>query len=218
MSYKAYRDSDGNYDIRSSKDDAMYGVGALIGWIIGYTILLPFVLYDKITYKNGTLLGTDKDNFIISIGGHQQKYLIKSLEFVHYGFKNLTLKFKDEKKIIIFKGIPTAEVIKELEPLYDLLDEKKVIVTLHATNEVNEWFEKYLKGETKKTPVHVEKVVNQSYKKMYKIINGNDMQELEINTQDFLDTLGINVKEIQIGTISKVDNSYCQNISYLQGC
>ena len=164
MSYKAYKDSDGNYDLRSSKDDAMYGVGSLIGWMIGYTILLPFVLYDKVTYKNGTLLGTDKDNFIISIGGHQQKYLIKSLEFIHYGFKNLTLKFKDEKKIIIFKGISTAEVIKELEPLFDLLDEEKVIVPLHATNEVNEWFEKYLKGETKKKVAKTSiKTVNKPY-------------------------------------------------------
>jgi len=160
MSYKAYRDSDGNYDIRSSKDDAMYAIGSLIGWIIGYTILLPFMIYNKLTYESGTLLGTDKDNFIISIRGHQQKYLIKSLEFIHYGFKNLTLKFKNEKKIIIFKGIPTAEVIKELEPLFDLLDEEKVIVTLHATNEVNEWFEKYLKGETKKK---VEKTSNSRY-------------------------------------------------------
>ena len=164
MSHKAYRDSDGNYDIRSSKDDAMYGVGSLIGWIIGYTILLPFMIYNKLTYESGTLLGTDKDNFIISIKGHQQKYFIKSLEFIHYGFKNLTLKFKNEKKIIIFKGISTAEVIKELEPLYDLLDEKRVIVTLHATNEVNEWFEKYLKGEMKqkveKTSI---KTVNEPY-------------------------------------------------------
>lgn len=239
MSYKAYKDSDDNYDIRSSKDDAMYGVGSLIGWIIAYTILLPFILYDKLTYDNGILLGTDKNNFIIFIEEHQKKYLIKSLESIHYGFNTLKLKFKNEKKIAIFKNISAEKAIEQLEPLYDILDEKKVIVTLYgetkqfaitpgtdeekvivtlyATDKVNKWSEKYLKGETKKKVKKTSiKAVNEPYKKIYKIINGKDMQELEINTQKFLDNLGVSIKKVQLGAISKVDESYCQNISYMQ--
>lgn len=143
MSYKAYKDKNGNYEIKNSKDEALEGAGNILGTVIGGVILAPFMAFHKLSSKNGKLLGTDNDCFIIFVDGKEQNFPMESLESIHYGFNALQFKFINSPKISVLK-INESKIKEHLTELYTMLQEKRIEVPLVAPLEIHEWHETFI--------------------------------------------------------------------------
>jgi hypothetical protein len=156
LSYKAYKDKNGNYEILSQKDEALRGTGNIIGTIIGYTIIAPFWAFFHLSAKKGKLLRTDDNNFIIFVDGRQHNFPIESLKSVVYGYGTLQFKFKKLGKISVLK-MNEEDVVRYLAELFILLEDKNIKVSFSGPLDIYEWHKEFMKelkhNKTKKPKI-----------------------------------------------------------------
>ena len=166
MSYKAYKDKNGNYEIKDSKDEALEGVGKIAGAAIGGAVLAPMMAFYKLSAKNGKLLGVNHKNnsFVIFVDAKEQEFPIKTLESVNYGFGTLQFKFKFGSKISVLK-ISENKIIEHLTELYTMLHEKNIEVPLCADLKLYKWHKKFmreLQGDTDRDMDKIEKKIDKN--------------------------------------------------------